>query len=213
MTISRTVYHPSDDFLPWVGSSYGESPFKLLVLGESHHHEGDRFPEDKWILFTRGTIEDYLVRSKRWFAGFTRTMAAVAGSDYWLLDRQKFWSDVSFYNFVPGAPVDTPGVSPSQEWFNLGRERHLRLLKELNPMRCLCSGTVSEGISNASIPNVETKSFRHRTALLCCELAERRTSFQSIRPGLTHGHGAPSSRPSWRRSRRKVSSFRADRAG
>ena len=72
----------------WVGSSYQENHPKILILGESDY--GDTPP-----------LKDYI---PQWLGGeprdptFARISNAFAGS----IPRPQFWSQIAFYNFVPG---------------------------------------------------------------------------------------------------------------
>ena len=124
------------NFRPWVGKNYSTTGYngkKILVLGESHYcanelRAGERcsplckkenmLPECfsqtedviKWYL------NDYTGEPfQRTFVCFER---ALAGKELSQEEREAFWQDVMFYNFIQYAQSG-PRVKPQQEhWAN-----------------------------------------------------------------------------------------------
>src|SRR4051794_18661384 len=65
------------------------------------------------------TLTDQYVRGKFRHRFWTNIMQVVTGGPYWNIDRDEFWSSVSFYNYVQMPVAEGPGVAPTPEMFGL----------------------------------------------------------------------------------------------
>ncbi|HHT82529.1 MAG TPA: hypothetical protein GX003_03740 [Acholeplasmataceae bacterium] len=129
-------------WLPWVGSNYNEN--RLLLVGESHYAQGDNGEEDLdcYNSFLRdknatiSIVEDVLDGSTWNF--FTNTHYALTGNDN--VDREAFWKNVAFYNFIQ-RPMHTTGDRPSPSDYKTGWEVFFELLKVIKPTHCIFLGS------------------------------------------------------------------------
>lgn len=121
---------------PWIGTSYGQSIPRILVLGDSHHgDEGSAYAD-----FTIDIINSYLVGTQPSFAFFTRIMATIANSDHWLVDKRKFYNSIIFMNLAEGVPVISSGLRPSEASFIEGKSKISSVLQDHRPDIVFCCG-------------------------------------------------------------------------
>ena len=100
-------------YKPWIGETYEDSMPRLLILGESHYGP-DASREDATIMLTKDYMSGEMNR-----AFWTNTMNVVRGqSGSAIEDRQTFWNQVAFYNFVQTAAGPTARIAPrlSEGW-------------------------------------------------------------------------------------------------
>ncbi len=148
---------------PWVGDQYRtrQVPLRLLIVGDSHH--GDITSRDE--LETIKTIQSYFLNTNRSFAFFTRIMATVAGSQYWTLDRQKFYHDVAFFNYVDGVAVHGSRERPSGTQFFSSATGFKAIVDELSPEVVFCCGAdvrrhVESDLGTRDVLSVESEGLK-----------------------------------------------------
>lgn len=123
-------------FLPFVGQNYEQIEFKILVLGESHHYDGDfnNIPND----LTQNVVSDYLkfkktgVHHENWMRTFTRFSNIFNGYTLTNTETISFWESVAFYNFVQ-YPTHESRQSPSPMHFTNSIDAFNEVLKSLDP--------------------------------------------------------------------------------
>lgn len=129
-------------WLPWVGYNYNEN--RLLLVGESHYAQGDNGKEDldcynSFLADKNATIsivEDVFNGSDWNF--FKNTHYALTGSDN--VDREAFWRNVAFYNFIQ-RPMNTTGDRPSAIDYKSGWKVFFEMLKVIKPTHCIFLGS------------------------------------------------------------------------
>lgn len=132
---------------PWIGKEYydGFIGKKLLLVGESHYAQGndenedkeyyDDFMRDKYS--TTDTIKSLLGKNGNWNL-YTNTYKALLGDSQ--VDIDKFWSKVSFYNFIQ-RPMLTNKDRPTKEDSINAWNTFLCLIKILKPTDCIFLGS------------------------------------------------------------------------
>ncbi len=127
-------------FKPWVGSKYyqdNQFGLRVLVLGESHYHDGPVNPE-----FTIGVVKK-LAQSER-HPFFTKTAAVLLKKESatWLSDteRAEVWEHVAFYNYIQSFVGGTSRIRPTEEMWLAAQKPFLSVIKELNPAVVLVLG-------------------------------------------------------------------------
>lgn len=131
-------------FKPFIGKSYQQSDFKILVLGESHYfgeedlkafNGGDT---SKISSVTQKVVNEYLDfkngqgSSAPWMSTFTKFSNLFAGES--LLDSLlvKLWQSFAFYNYVQ-VPMGGPRESPTAADFLASEPAFKEVLKDLQP--------------------------------------------------------------------------------
>lgn len=138
-------------WLPWVGASFVGRPEdqRLLIVGESHYvrpKEGDdlaRVIADhmNYPAFTRDVVVECLI-NQEWA---NRTLDTIPKLLFGTgdIDRERFWSDTAFYNFIQspmnynqeGAPE-----RPSWDSYVSGWATFTKVIDILRPSHCLFIG-------------------------------------------------------------------------
>ncbi|MDA8090569.1 MAG: hypothetical protein M0Z61_10195 [Nitrospiraceae bacterium] len=115
-------------FKPWVGRNYGKTNgIRLLILGESHYG-----PKESKSDFTQQLTKAYV--NHEWNHRFwTNIMQVIDGRKYWEIDRDVFWSEVAFYNYIQEPVAETAGVAPSPDMWAIAEEPFLEVLPLLKP--------------------------------------------------------------------------------
>lgn len=113
---------------PWVGKNYRNSPYKVLILGESHYttnedgtfcrEEYDRCLKDR--NYTREVINSVIKEDYSWsmYDGLHKLFCISSQND-----RVEFWSKIAFFNFIQ-EPMKSSNQLASDEnykdaWFCL----------------------------------------------------------------------------------------------
>lgn len=131
-------------FLPWIGDHYRvDSPAtRLLILGESHYSNAEAETPD----LTRRCVSEHAAWT--WdHRFFTMLTQLVSGDDHWVIDRQAFWGQTCFYNYVQRSVADSWGVAPSSDDFVRDEAAFRSVLACLCPTHVLvCSWRLWESL-------------------------------------------------------------------
>jgi hypothetical protein len=135
-------------FKPWIGSNYDRNVNKrLLVLGESHYGPKN-LPSD----FTVNLTREY-TRNEWSHRFWTNIMQVVDGRKHWEIDRNLFWSQIAFYNYIQEPVAETPGVAPSIGMWKKAEEPFFQVLEILRPTHVLVlSKRLWENMTSRSDP-------------------------------------------------------------
>ena len=134
-------------WLPWVGRCFSECPrdARLLIVGESHRNW---CPEDEATAalqnprFTRRVVSEHAItREVCRSPTFDKLTLLLLGTEQY--ERERFWSDVAFYNLVQ-RPMnycreDGPEC-PSREDFVSGWSTFTDVIRVLKPSHALFIG-------------------------------------------------------------------------
>ena len=120
------------NFDPWVGSKFatgGSFGVRILILGEAHYGVAD----DAYNEFTQVIVRRYGQESR--FAFFTRVQSLVENREGYIPDneREAFWEDVAFYNFVQEFPGPTARIRPTARMWEDAVAPYFATIKELDP--------------------------------------------------------------------------------
>lgn len=129
---------------PWIGSNYKEN--RLLIVGESHYAQDENTNSDldcyngflKDKNRTISIVED-LMNGSNWKT-FQNTYPALVGSEN--IDKEAFWSNVAFYNFIQ-RPMNTRMDRPSKSDYCSGWDVFYEVLKVIKPSHCIFLGLES----------------------------------------------------------------------
>lgn len=142
-------------FLPWVGKRYcsDAASLRLLILGESHYgDEGNETPD-----LSRRCVQEHSDRT--WdHRFFTMLTQIVSGHDHWDVDRQEFWGEICFYNYVQRTVAETPGVAPKIDDFVRNEEALRAVIEHLTPTHVLvCSWRLWNNLPKALFSDEPSK--------------------------------------------------------
>jgi|SRR5690348_628049 len=120
---------------PWKGENYENhkaSASKLLILGESHYGK-DAERGDATITLTKQYVSGKM-NHRFW----TNTMNVVRGhTGSTEKDREAFWHQVAFYNYVQASAGAKPRVAPNDQLFKNSEDAFFSTLDELKPQAIL----------------------------------------------------------------------------
>ncbi|MEJ8599044.1 uracil-DNA glycosylase [Riemerella anatipestifer] len=131
-------------FQPFVGKSYHQNPFKILVLGESHY-----FGDEDLKAFIEGNTskiggvtQEVVLRFiaykngngsfETWMNTFTRFSNLLSRKKLDDLETVEVWQNLAFYNFVQ-FPMGGPREAPTTEEFIKSEPAFKEVLKKLQP--------------------------------------------------------------------------------
>lgn len=122
-------------FHPWVGRNYdlgcGPNQRRLLVVGESHYCDPDRFANGLHQGFTIDCVEG--ISSDEWrHRFFTAIVQMVEGRERWEVDLAEFWESIAFYNFIQEC-LEGPKASVTEQMLRNGRNVFPAILEQLQP--------------------------------------------------------------------------------
>jgi hypothetical protein len=144
-------------WLPWIGVNYLTTPFKILIVGESHYAEDneDRIKEFDRPETTRECIVDMGVENNTY--GVVKFYQNI---QYLLVGNKNFsteelWSRVSFYNFIQKTMI-TSKTRPEYLDYHNSAGVFFKLLEKLEPKYCLMCGVSS---INALKNTIQDSSF------------------------------------------------------
>ena len=158
-------------WLPWVGENYPNRPplSRLLIVAESHYIKAGGGEDDdvrrKQLeklrkqhttdkQYTRAVVSEYCVNDSwgccnRTLDGIPKTLFGTVE-----IDRERFWSDAAFYNFVQ-RPMDyqRQGGPEQATWddFSSAWPVFLEVIKILEPSHCLFFGVRASNTFNATV--------------------------------------------------------------
>lgn len=145
------------NFRPWIGKNYftkGYQGQKILVLGESHHCDGNLcedgrcYPtcqkekmQDDCFIFTEGVVRQFVYKYSgepdlQTLLCFER---AVAGKELSSKERETFWQSVMFYNYIQYAQSKAR-KEPLREQWEQSQEAFVELLNEYTPDKIIVWG-------------------------------------------------------------------------
>ncbi|MGI6477963.1 MAG: hypothetical protein ACOX0M_00805 [Salinivirgaceae bacterium] len=129
---------------PWIGSNYNEN--RLLIVGESHYAQDEdgnidlecynAFLKDKNL--TIGIVE-LLMKGSSW-KFFQNTYHALLRTEN--INREAFWSNVAFYNFIQ-RPMKTTKDRPLKADYSRGWDVFYEVSKVIKPSHCIFLGSGS----------------------------------------------------------------------
>lgn len=127
---------------PWIGIHY-EKPtlfrYKTLILGESNYTTPENFGPDLVNGCVRNDIGDDIPREPKFARFSTKIRHVIFGSDT-KIDREEFWNNVAFYNFVQDRVSDKSKVSPTDQMWLDSVEPFAEVIVKLMPERILVLG-------------------------------------------------------------------------
>ena len=131
-------------WLPWVGRCFLERPqnARLLIVGESHYDwEEDGSKDDlQKPKFTRRVVSEHAInrehRKDRTYTFDNLSLLLFGTGQY---ERERFWSDVAFYNLVQ-RPMKDKSERPSGEDFVSGWSTFADVIPILKPSHALFIG-------------------------------------------------------------------------
>ena len=123
----------------WIGSAYQATKPKILILGESDY--GDTPPLKEYI-------PQWLDKKHRdhSFARISNTFGNSA-------PRSEFWSQIAFYNYVPGMVGETRNDRPTRKAYELAQPVLAEVLNLLNPDGVLILGIEQSEYSEPVVQN------------------------------------------------------------
>ncbi|MFT6338432.1 MAG: hypothetical protein ACJATI_005206 [Halioglobus sp.] len=132
-------------WLPFIGQNYLSTPDnkKLLIVGESHYHNGTQGSIDKHNdpNYTRIVVKELAIQREYWGTKiFPNFHMALFGNDSF--DTDAFWNLTSYYNFVQ-RPMITNKGRPSKKDYYEGWLVFFKTLKIIKPSSCLFIGVES----------------------------------------------------------------------
>lgn len=140
-------------FKPWIGRNYNKNlNSRLLVLGESHYG-----PKNLPTNFTISLTEEY-VRYEWNHRYWTNIMQVIDGKKHWEIDRDTFWCEIAFYNYIQRSVAETPGVAPTIEMWQEAETPFFEVLEALKPTHTLVlSKRLWENMTSQGEPGVNFK--------------------------------------------------------
>lgn len=129
-------------FEPWIGDKYHSQDRRILILGESHHHDPADKPDnlEKEGGLTKFMVQEYITgESGPQFKFWTNFMQAITGKKQWEIDRKDFWSKHAFYNYIQ-EPLAGPRKAPSPVMWREAWEPFCQIVDELKPTHILVMG-------------------------------------------------------------------------
>lgn len=109
------------NFKPWQGDDYlsGISDHRLLILGESHHHNCAK--DELCIRCSNEPAKERYHRGltrlvvKGWLGGNRKSRLSCHVPSLFKMEPDKFWPKVVFYNYVQDFAGDAGRIRPSKE--------------------------------------------------------------------------------------------------
>ena len=125
---------------PWIGKNYYTPktlPHKTLIMGESNYTDENNFNSNLVI----ECIKDYLDKNEdKSFSRFATKILRVILGENTKVDKQIFWNDIAFYNYVQYLVGNKSGDRPSFEMWQKSFEAFEEIINELKPERILVLG-------------------------------------------------------------------------
>ena len=160
-------YNPDVYFLPWEGDDYeaGIDGKRLLVLGESHHHDCKK--EKELPCFDPATCDAWH-RNKtremggRWVKSPSSPAVSYRVPDVLGMLRETFWSRVAFYNYVQellSSVTQRPSARQCQD--PVAQRAFQNVLDQLQPDRILVFGKLTWDYRPKSLEHLAGKPVRN----------------------------------------------------
>lgn len=144
-------------WLPWVGINFSSrKPLqRLLIVGESHYF--GEVTEERYIellqshkedaMHTRHAFDEFMLKRKCKIKTYENIPRLLMSTDRF--DRDRFWQDTAFYNFIQ-VPMRKNG-RPSMEQFEQGWKVFAGLARLLQPSHCLFIGVTAANSFNLAV--------------------------------------------------------------
>ncbi len=134
------MYSEKVRFKPWEGDNYKKTNPKLLILGESFYGKSNGGE----------TVKEYIqsIVDGDWdYAFFTKLQNMFSNPEHWdeitkknyELNRERFWHDVCFYEYIQHPMKEAKQAVPSHYWEE-AKEPFMEVLKVLKPDIVLALG-------------------------------------------------------------------------
>ncbi|WP_019037707.1 hypothetical protein [Psychroflexus tropicus] len=128
---------------PFIGKNFeiGISQKKILIVGESHFHNGSEKSIKKInkINFTKIVIKEMAIKKEYWSTKFFQNLhRTLVGSDNF--KGENLWDYLAFYNFIQ-RPMETNKERPRSKDFLIGWNSFFYVIKEIKPDICIFIGT------------------------------------------------------------------------
>ena len=178
-------------FLPWIGDEYWEQPYKILVLGESHHSNGKKeacAPDENEAKATINLTRDFLAGHNRHAFG-SKVGNLVGRYMGWLDDAgypnaRDAFRKIAFYNFLTSS-VSSHRDLPTNEAVVASRPAFIDILDKLKPDLVIALGANKQTWFLRDIVELEyiqssTKPFvarRGTTTIVVCNHPQGRFSY------------------------------------
>jgi hypothetical protein len=144
-------------WMPYIGDDYEKAPTnkKILIIGESHYGQGADIMNPN---FTNEIIRDMAInRNYDGIKIFLNLHLALFGNDNF--NTQKFYTNVSFYNFVQ-RPMSLSIERPSPQDYVDGWGSFFNLIEVLKPSCCLFIGVTAFNYFS-DVPNFVAQDIGH----------------------------------------------------
>jgi len=145
-------------WLPWIGDQFfavGEIN-RLLIVGESHYHDGTEQSIEKHDLaeFTRIVINEMAIGRQYYKTKiFPNLHKALFRNDNF--NASILWNLVAYYNFIQ-RPMNTKTSRPTYDDFYYGWKTFFDVAKVLKPTTCLFIGTSA---ANSFVNAIQSSDF------------------------------------------------------
>ena len=177
-------------FRPWVGSLYGKTGRRLLLVGESHYGEPDEEPNQATVTVVRKW------QAEEWNIRYLTTAACLlTGLPSWKIDRRTALEDIAFYNFVQ---ISMPllEIRPTEAQVRGSWDPFREVLDVLSPTHILATG---RKLLWENMPPFDRGESRFSVGDKEMEVGEYTTpngfALASVVPHLSRGFSAPNWRP------------------
>jgi hypothetical protein len=129
-------------FSPWAPQHARFRGLRVLVIGESHYDEGERFTAAELESFTRDIVRRWGVENHGYQRFFASVYAAFTGRARIGGDTEytAFWRAICFYNYVQELVPGGPGQRPPSSAFALSAGAFWQTLEELKPQAIVVFG-------------------------------------------------------------------------
>lgn len=128
-------------FIPWEGDRYRKGYVRgkrLLLLGESHYDMAGRAKPGRD--FTVRVVKALGLAHEKKHPYWTKLAQIVTGEGAADIDREGFWQEVAFYNYVQECVGSGPRIRPTEEHWKAAEDPFFEALDELRPHFILVLG-------------------------------------------------------------------------
>lgn len=150
-------------WLPWIGKDFKKNSRRLLIVGESHYALSDN-DEDYQKRFRKATDNKTFTREciyespvcgdwrNNTFDNIHRVL--LRSNDF---DKELFWEQVVFYNFIPRLMDYRVKERPTWVDFYSSWKTFIELIKILNPTDCVFIGVSASNSFNQAMDELRIK--------------------------------------------------------
>ncbi|WP_296704414.1 hypothetical protein [Thiocapsa sp. UBA6158] len=112
---------------PWLGKKFRDSKIKILILGESHYG----VDQDQHLNFTTDLVQIHLSRKNIRF--LTKVAKLVAAGEIAPSQRDIFWDDIAYTNFIGEIAAAKAREAPSTDLFKRWAPQYRETLAAIAP--------------------------------------------------------------------------------